>query len=122
MKIAIGLEEENYDSKVDKRFGRAGYFIILDDESNQYEIIENDAKDEVTGAGLKVVKKLVSLGVEVIIAGEIGPKAETLIEEFEIPVYKLGECTTVEEVLKNYHEGKLEKHMFSSQFSGLRMA
>lgn len=38
MKIAIGLEEENYDSKVDKRFGRAGYFIILDDERNQTHI------------------------------------------------------------------------------------
>lgn len=122
MKIAIGLEENSYESQVDRRFGRANFFILIDTENNNYEIIENEAKDEATGAGLKVVKNLMSLGVDEIIAGEIGPKAAVLIEEFDIPTYKLGELKSVDEVLKNYKENKLEKFDFSTKPQGLRMA
>jgi predicted Fe-Mo cluster-binding NifX family protein len=122
MKVAIGLEENSYESQVDRRFGRASFFILIDIESNDYEIIENEAKDEATGAGLKVVKNLMSLGVDEIIAGEIGPKAAVLIEEFDIPTYKLGELKSVDEVLKNYKENKLEKFDFSAKPQGLRMA
>lgn len=122
MKIAIGLEENNYNSQVDRRFGRASFFILIDSITNNYEIIENEAKDESTGAGLKVVKNLVNLGVEEIIAGEIGPKAAVLIEEFNIPVYKLGELKKVNEVMENYREKRLEKFDFSSKPQGLRMA
>ena len=122
MKVAIGLEENSYESQVDRRFGRASFFILIDTESNDYEIIENEAKDEATGAGLKVVKNLMSLGVDEIIAGEIGAKAAVLIEEFDIPTYKLGELKSVDEVLKNYKENKLEKFDFSAKPQGLRMA
>ncbi len=123
MKLAIGLEENNYNSKIDKRFGRASYFLIIDSETKEYEIIENDAKEEVTGAGIKVVKKLAQLGVEgIIIAGEIGPKAETLIKEFDIPVYKVENPTTVENLLEEYSQNNLKKYNFSSENSGLRMA
>lgn len=122
MKVAIGLEENSYESQVDRRFGRASFFILIDTDSNDYEIIENEAKDEATGAGLKVVKNLMSLGVDEIIAGEIGPKAAVLIEEFDIPTYKLGELKSVDEVLKNYKENKLEKFDFSAKPQGLRMA
>ena len=122
MKIAIGLEENSYESQVDRRFGRASFFILIDTENNNYEIIENEAKDEATGAVLKVVKNLMSLGVDEIIAGEIGPKAAVLIEEFDIPTYKLGELKSVDEVLKNYKETKLEKFDFSTKPQGLRMA
>ncbi len=122
MKVAIALEENKYEAQVDRRVGRAPYFLIIDIETNNYEIIENEAKDEVTGAGLKVIKNLVTLGIEVLIAGDVGPKAAVLIEEFDLPVYKLGELTSVDEVLKAFKEKKLEKFDFSNKPQGLRMA
>ena len=61
MKIAIALEEKSYNSLADRRFGRAAYFILINPETYNYEIIENEAKDEATGAGLKAVKTLVIL-------------------------------------------------------------
>lgn len=122
MKVAIALEENKYEAQVDRRVGRAPYFLIIDIETNNYEIIENEAKDEVTGAGLKVIKNLVTLGIEVLIAGDVGPKAAVLIEEFDLPVYKLGELTSVDEVLKAFKEKKLEKFDFSNKSQGLRMA
>lgn len=122
MKVAIALEENKYEAQVDRRVGRAPYFLIIDIETNNYEIIENEAKDEVTGAGLKVIKNLVTLGIDVLIAGDVGPKAAVLIEEFDLPVYKLGELTSVDEVLKAFKEKKLEKFDFSNKSQGLRMA
>lgn len=122
MKVAIALEENKYEAQVDRRVGRAPYFLIIDIETNNYEIIENEAKDEVTGAGLKVIKNLVILGIDVLIAGDVGPKAAVLIEEFDLPVYKLGELTSVDEVLKAFKEKKLEKFDFSNKSQGLRMA
>ena len=122
MKIAIALEENSYSSSADRRLGRAAYFILINPETNDYEIIENEAKDEATGAGLKAVRTLVNLGVNEIIAGEIGPKAAVLINEFEIPVYKMGEFAKVSEILKNYKENKLEKYDLSPKPQGLRMA
>lgn len=122
MKVVIALEENKYEAQVDRRVGRAPYFLIIDIETNNYEIIENEAKDEVTGAGLKVIKNLVTLGIDVLIAGDVGPKAAVLIEEFDLPVYKLGELTSVDEVLKAFKEKKLEKFDFSNKPQGLRMA
>lgn len=122
MKVAIALEENKYEAQVDRRVGRAPYFLIIDIETNNYEIIENEAKDEVTGAGLKVIKNLITLGIDVLIAGDVGPKAAVLIEEFDLPVYKLGELTSVDEVLKAFKEKKLEKFDFSNKPQGLRMA
>lgn len=37
MKTAIALEENRYDSNVDRRVGRASYFILVDSETNEYE-------------------------------------------------------------------------------------
>ncbi|WP_294703693.1 NifB/NifX family molybdenum-iron cluster-binding protein [uncultured Fusobacterium sp.] len=122
MKVAIALEENKYEAQVDRRVGRAPYFLIIDIETNNYEIIENEAKDEVTGAGLKVIKNLITLGIDILIAGDVGPKAAVLIEEFDLPVYKLGELTSVDEVLKAFKEKKLEKFDFSNKSQGLRMA
>lgn len=122
MKLAIALKENDFNSSVDERFGRASYFLIIDNETKDYEIIENEAKDEVTGAGLKAVKTLMKYGVEIIIAGEIGPKAATLINEFEIPTYKLGNYGKVNEILEAFNKNLLEKYDFSPKPMGLRKA
>ena len=45
-----------------------------------------------------------------------------LINEFEIPVYKMGDLKTIDEILKNYKDNKLEKYDLSPKPQGLRMA
>ncbi|EHO77304.1 NifB/NifX family molybdenum-iron cluster-binding protein [Fusobacterium ulcerans] len=121
MKIAIALEENKYESQVDKRFGRAAYFLIIDIETKKYKIVENEAKNEVSGAGLKVIRNLIAWKVDEIVAEEVGPKAVMLIKELEIPIYKLGNINKVEEVLKAYNQKKLKKFDFSNKCQGLKM-
>ena len=122
MKLAIALKENNYNSSVDERFGRAPFFIIIDSDTKEFEIIENEAKDEATGAGLKAVKNLLKYEIDTIIAGEIGPKAGELIYDLEIPTFKFKDLEKVDEIVNAFNENTLEKYDLSPKPMGLRKA
>lgn len=122
MKLAIALKENDYNSSVDERFGRTPFFIIIDSDTKEFEIIENEAKDEATGAGLKAVKNLLKHEIDVIIAGEIGPKAGELIYDLEIPTFKFKDLEKVDEIVKAFNENTLEKYDLSPKPMGLRKA
>lgn len=122
MKLAIALKENEYNSSVDERFGRAPFFIIIDSDTKEFEIIENEAKDEATGAGLKAVKNLLKHEIDIIIAGEIGPKAGELIYDLEIPTFKFKDLEKVDEIVKAFNENTLEKYDLSPKPMGLRKA
>lgn len=122
MKLAIALKENDYNSSVDERFGRAPFFIIIDSNTKEFEIIENEAKDEATGAGLKTVKNLLKYEIDSIIAGEIGPKAGELIYDLEIPTFKFKDLEKVDEIVEAFNENTLEKYDLSPKPMGLRKA
>lgn len=122
MKLAIALKENDYNSSVDERFGRAPFFIIVDSDTKEFEIIENEAKDEATGAGLKAVKNLLKYEIDIIIAGEIGPKAGELIYDLEIPTFKFKDLEKVDEIVNAFNENTLEKYDLSPKPMGLRKA
>lgn len=122
MKLAIALKENDYNSSVDERFGRAPFFIIVDSDTKEFEIIENEAKDEATGAGLKAVKNLLKYEIDTIIAGEIGPKAGELIYDLEIPTFKFKDLEKVDEIVNAFNENTLEKYDLSPKPMGLRKA
>ena len=122
MKLAIALKENDYNSFVDERFGRAPFFIIIDSDTKEFEITENEAKDEATGAGLKAVKNLLKHEIDVIIAGEIGPKAGELIYDLEIPTFKFKDLEKVDEIVNAFNENTLEKYDLSPKPMGLRKA
>lgn len=122
MKLAIALKENEYNSSVDERFGRAPFFIIIDSDTKEFELIENEAKDEATGAGLKAVKNLLKHEIDIIIAGEIGPKAGELIYDLEIPTFKFKDLEKVDEIVKAFNENTLEKYDLSPKPMGLRKA
>lgn len=122
MKLAIALKENDYNSSVDERFGRAPFFIIIDSNTKEFEIIENEAKDEATGAGLKAVKNLLKYEIDSIIAGEIGPKAGELIYDLEIPTFKFKDLEKVDEIVEAFNENTLEKYDLSPKPMGLRKA
>jgi predicted Fe-Mo cluster-binding NifX family protein len=122
MKLAIALKENDYNSSVDERFGRAPFFIIIDSDTKEFEIIENEAKDEATGAGLKAVKNLLKYEIDIIIAGEIGPKAGELIYDLEILTFKFKDLEKVDEIVNAFNENTLEKYDLSPKPMGLRKA
>lgn len=84
MKTIITSTGNQPDSVFDLRFGRAAWFCLYDDETDEISFIENGNNNANTGAGTKTVEKVIELGVKKVISGDFGPKAKELLENFKI--------------------------------------
>jgi len=76
MKLAITSTGKELISDLDPRFGRAKYFILVDPESLEYEVVENKQNlNSPQGAGIQAAKTIVDRKADVLISGNCGPKA-----------------------------------------------
>jgi len=76
MKIAISAQGPDLNSRVDPRFGRAAYFIIFDMDSDTFKVVENGgAVEAVQGAGVQTAQLVARQSVDMVISGNMGPKA-----------------------------------------------
>ena len=91
MKTLISSEGNSLNSAFDFRFGRAGWFCLVDETSGETLFFENEFKEESQGAGARVVEKAIELGVSKVISGDFGPKAKDLLEKFNIQMVILPE-------------------------------
>jgi len=54
MKIAVTSKGRDLDSKVDPRFGRAAYILIIDTDTLEFEVIDNAKNaNSFKGAGIQ---------------------------------------------------------------------
>ena len=87
MNIAITSEGKDLDSKVDPRFGRAAYFIIVDPETMAFEVVENSQNLNLPqGAGIQAGKTIVDQKVDVLLTGNCGPKAFKVLQSAGVKI------------------------------------
>ncbi|MGM0502567.1 MAG: NifB/NifX family molybdenum-iron cluster-binding protein [Bacillota bacterium] len=109
MKIVVTTVDNNgLEAKLDSRFGRASYFAVVDTTDNSVEFIANDAKNASSGAGVQAAQTVADTGADVLISGNIGPKAFTGLNKTEIEIYSASE-KSVAEVIEDYKAGELEE-------------
>lgn len=84
MKTLITSTGGSIDATFDKRYGRAAWFCLLDEESGKTEFFENEHVNATGGAGTKAAEKTVELGAQKVISGDFGPKAKDLLDKFKI--------------------------------------
>ena len=100
MKTIISSTGNSLKSPFDLRFGRAGWFCLLDEETGKTSFIENEHRDASHGAGTRVVEKVVDLGVTKVISGDFGPKAKELLDKFNIQMVIIpDESNTVADII-----------------------
>jgi len=108
MKLCITSQGPDLSSAVDPRFGRAPYFIIFDDETDQFEGIDNAQNvNAAGGAGVQSATTIVGKGVEWVISGHMGPKAMSVLQAGEVKV-AVGAEGTVADAVAAFKAGKLE--------------
>ena len=106
MKIAFPTQEDNgLDSQVHGHFGSAERFIIIDNETNDYETVDNSDKDHLHDH-CQPLAALAGKPVDVVVVGGIGLGALSKLNSSEIKVYRAIEGT-VEENLKLIKEETL---------------
>ncbi|MBN1321268.1 MAG: NifB/NifX family molybdenum-iron cluster-binding protein [Thermoleophilia bacterium] len=108
MKIAITAAGPDLSSAVDQRFGRGRYLLIVDTPERTVQVIDNQAgMNAAQGAGIQAAQSVIDSGATVLISGHCGPKAFRALKAAGIEVH-LTAGGTVDEVLSQFEEGKLE--------------
>ena len=107
MKILISAKGREKTDDFDLRFGRGEYFQIIDTETDDLKVIENQGKTSDHGAGVVASQQAIDEDVDVLITGHLGPNALQLLDTSDIELLS-AEGGTVEEVLDQYKKKELE--------------
>jgi len=86
-KVCVTSKEDSLNSEIDPRFGRCNYFIILQMNPLQYEVIKNPNVDLESGAGIKSAQLVVDKKVDAIFTGSVGPHAKKILKQANIKVF-----------------------------------
>ncbi len=107
MSVAVSAEGRTLDARVDPRFGRCEYFLIVDPTTMAFEVIENASISATQGAGIATAQMIAGKGVEAVLTGNCGPNAYQALEAAQVKVVT-GVTGTVRDAALAYKEGRLQ--------------
>ncbi len=109
MKLAISAETGNISGPVDARFGRAKGFIIHDTATGKNDFIDNTQNlNSAQGAGIQSAKTIINAGADVLITGNVGPKAFSALNAAKIKIFT-GAKGSASDAIQDYLKGHLVK-------------
>lgn len=100
-KICLTATGKDLNSEIDPKFGRAAYFLLLDPIVMRIEAIENPHKDAMQGAGIKSAQSLVDHGVKILLTGDVGPKANAVLQSAGIQTIT-GVSGKIQDAIQNF--------------------
>ena len=110
MKIVVSASGPDIESFVDEKFGRCPYFILIEVEDNKiksHKSVENTSIKQISSAGTTAAQLVADMKVDVIITGNIGPRAFDVFQQLDIDVYEA--AGTVKKAVQDFIDGKLQK-------------
>jgi len=106
MNIAVTATEPTLDAKVDPRFGRCPYFLIVNTDNLNFEPVENANVALGGGAGIQSAQLMAEKAVEVVLTGNCGPNAYQTLSAAGIGVI-VGCSGTVADAIEQFKAGQL---------------
>ena len=108
MKVAVASQGSDVNDHVASRFGRTCYLVIVDAASGEFTVHENSGKLKTAHtAGMQTAGAVVSLGVDAVITGGIGPKAFATVRAGNVAVYTVAP-ETVADAIEKFKAGRLQ--------------
>ena len=110
MRIAISSTGEKLTDSVSEVFARCPYFITAEIENQKVkklELLKNESENQMGGAGISAAQLMAEKNVNVVITGNVGPRASDVLKQFNIEIY-FGKGV-VKNVLQEFIDGKLKK-------------
>jgi predicted Fe-Mo cluster-binding NifX family protein len=104
MKIAISSTGPSLNDRIDARFGRCDYFIIIDPATMAHEAVPNQNVSSTSGAGISSAQLMADKGVAVVLTGNLGPKAANVFDAAGIQIIT-GVTGTVGDAVRRYADG-----------------
>ncbi|MFC1965263.1 NifB/NifX family molybdenum-iron cluster-binding protein [Chloroflexota bacterium] len=107
MKIAVSSTGTDLNAQVDPRFGRCQYFIVVDLDTMESEVLENSGAMSGGGAGIATGQIIAGKGVGAVLTGNCGPNAFNILEASGIKVMT-GVSGMVQDAVEGYKSGKYQ--------------
>ena len=114
-RIAICADTDNSNSDVSSRFARCEFYAVYNHETLEFDFEENNARNEMSGAGAKAAKQIYDLGVTAVLVPEIGPKAFEALTAFEIEIFRYSQTYSVRDAIYDYFEKNLQRVLVSTK-------
>ena len=109
MKIAVTAQDKELSSEIDLRFGRARFLLVVDTETDDFEVHDNELNlNAVQGAGIQTGQNIANLGVGAVITGNVGPNAFKTLSAAGVKIF-LAEKQTVADAMNSFRAGKLKE-------------
>jgi len=108
LRIAVTSIGKGLESEIDRHFGRAAYFVIVDTETMNCSVFENDSADAESGAGISSDRAIAGAGVQAMLTGNCGPDAERMLRAAGVRLYT-GLVGTVREAVELFRKGTLKE-------------
>jgi len=108
LKLAITTTGQTLDATMDRRFGRAGGFLVFDLETEAYTVVDNNQNLQAAqGAGIQAAQQVVNAGAQAVITGHCGPKAFRVLSAAGVAIYNC-DAETVVQAIDQYKSGQLQ--------------
>jgi predicted Fe-Mo cluster-binding NifX family protein len=105
MRIAVTSTADSKYALMDERFGRCAFFAIYDSKADHYEFLDNTAVAAGHGAGISAAQFVADQKIDVVITGNLGPKAKQVLDASNIKGFKL-EAVKIEDAVKAFQAGE----------------
>ncbi len=106
MRLCVTSAGRDIEARIDTRFGRTPYFLIVDTETSTAEAVVNSAADQRQGAGTAAVQIVIDKGVDGILTGAVGPNVITALRGSGIKLFEGASSEdTVKEALVKFNRG-----------------
>jgi predicted Fe-Mo cluster-binding NifX family protein len=110
MNILITVQDSDFHSNIDPKFGRTPWFIKINPDTKEWEAIANSAINQSGGAGVAAAQFAIDQNVQAVISGDFGPHASTALQKASIKMYKFSpDVQTGEDALNKFLQGSLEE-------------
>ena len=108
MKIAVSADSPDLNAKVGFRFGTSKYFVIVDQDTMDFEAVANPGASTYHGSGVQAVVLVISKKVDTVLTGYSSPTTIGHLTVKGIQVFT-GVDGTVAEVVEKYKKGELQR-------------
>ena len=108
MKIVITSTGASKEANADMRFGRCSHFAVYNTETSEYSFIENTAVSSNQGAGIAAAQTVVDQKAEVVLTGNLGPKAMHVLVASQITGYRIEEMS-IEKAVEAFQGNRLSQ-------------